>query len=323
MISISRSMSRASLLVLVWGGATSAGGGSDALLFSRAVGDACEVGLLALESDQPTTLHRLDRCPENLFYSQQSGTLFVIDDDSILEIDPTGSGGPRRIAPLPEFGITRYSEHELRKPDEETLRMMHTTVMHARTIGYLADGALAIDLELEHPAGGSYAYLLRWNGVRWSVAENGGCGTWDLECRFEALPGRSTEMWDWPQEQLVQYVDGPSNPHFVADEDRREMFEDGEAGYLIRRFDVGGVPVEIQVWTSSSAHFDLVYPFEIRLVRPTGTTTICDAQCRAALADRYLLAQRFWGGTLELYDIASGDSVLGELANAMWIPLSR
>ncbi len=46
---------------------------------------------------------------------------------------------------------------------------------------------------------------------------------------------------------------------------------------------------------------------------------ICNEQCHATVNARFLLAQRFWGGTLEVFDMATGKSVLGALSQAVWV----
>jgi hypothetical protein len=291
----------------------------DALVYSRIVDGECEIGLFDAATGSASTLSLLPECPQQLFLSGPIPTMFFVSGGNVTKIDLHERFAIAEVAPLPELDITSYTDDVIEKLHPSVIEAMHSTSMEPRVIGYLANGSFAIDLKLELSLGGSFDYLVVYDGGVWRVAASGGCSNWELDCKFAVLPGRSTEMYDWPDEQLVQYAPVATNAFLVRDDDQRKQVEDGQAGYLVRNFDINGAKSTIRVWTSPSAHYDLVYPFEITIEHEAGVTDICKEQCRAALAGRYLLAQRFWGGTLELYDVASGKTVLGEVVNAMWI----
>lgn len=293
----------------------------DALVYSRSVSEACEVGLWYPSAKAPITLLQTDDCPGELFISGRIPTLFIVDNESIVSIELDGRFRTTRLAKAPELDFMEYIDDVESKPHPETMKMMYSTIMKVRTLGFTDDGTLALHAALEGPAGGSFEYLLKHNSGKWNVVEYRGCDNWELNCRFKSLPGISASMWEWGEQRLVWHPSIADNPYFVRDQDERDTYQGEVSGLLVRHFNIANSKTALRIITSPSAHYDTSLTFGVVIELENDEIVICNEQCRATISGQYLLAQRFWGGTLEVYDMQNGRSVLGELVNATWVDL--
>jgi len=287
------------------------------LLFARIVDDQCEIGLMAADGNTRTTRLEVESCPEPILVSSDRRTAYAVVEDHLLAYDLVGDFEPQRIAPAPNLDLANYLDSEIEKPHSSVLAELQSLNMGVRTVGRLADGTLALHAALRLPFGGSSDYLFEYDSGAWSITDASGCDNWEINCGFHQLGGSSTEMWSWAEEKLVWHPAVAANIYFAGD-------SGVYPGTLKRHFDIDGVPVDMGVSTFESAHYDTVYTGGLVLRWNDGQElVICNEQCHATVNARFLLAQRFWGGTLEVFDMATGKSVLGVLSQAVWVDQPR
>jgi len=287
------------------------------LLFARIADDHCEIGLMAADGNTRTTRLEVETCPEPVLVSFDRRTAYAVVEDQLLEFDLVGDFEPQRIAPAPDLDLANYLDSDIETPHATVLEELQSLNMGVRTVGRLSDGTLALHAALHLPFGGSSDYLFEFDSGAWSITDASGCDNWEVNCGFSQLSGSSTEMWSWAEEKLVWHPAVAANVYFARD-------NVVHPGVLKRHFDIDGVPVDMDVSTFESAHYDTVYTGSLVLRWSDGQElVICDEQCHASVNARFLLAQRFWGGTLEVFDMATGKSVLGELSQAVWVDQPR
>ncbi len=303
-------------LLLAWPWAVAAGEAADArLLFARQVDRACEVGVYA--GDVRSIEFEAQSCPASLLVDAERKAAYALIGGEVVRFELDGQFAASVVAPAPNLDLAAYRDQDPQMPHPSVIGEMSSLDMRVRAAGRLADGSLALHTALDLPFGGSFDYLLARTDDRWSIVDSSSCDNWEIDCAFRQLGGTSSEFWSWAEEKLVWHPAVARIPYLQSD-------SGGFPGRLERRFDVEGTRVVLDVSTFESAHYDTVYTGGLVLRwGDERELVICDAQCHATIGGRWVLAQRFWGGTLELFDMVTGKSVLGVLAQAVWVDRPR
>ncbi len=287
------------------------------LLFARQLDAACEVGVFDGNGDVRSVEFETQACPAALLVDADREAAFALIDEDVVAFELDGEFSASFAAPAPNLDLAAYLDRELEKPHPSVIEELSSLEMRVRAAGRVADGSLALHAALDLPFGGSLDYLFVHADGRWSIVDSSGCGNWELDCGFRQLQGTSSDIWSWAEEKLVWHPAIARNPYLQSDA--------GDfPGRLERRFDIEGTRVVMDVSTFESAHYDTVYTGALVLRWGDGRElVICDEQCHATIGGRWVLAQRFWGGTLELFDMVTGESALGVLGQAVWVDRPR
>ncbi len=287
------------------------------LLYARQLDSDCEIGVYAGSDASQSIGFEAQACPSVLLVDAERKAAYALIDDDVVTFDLAAEFTAAVVAKAPNLDLAAYLDGDIEKPHPSLIEEMPSLGLRVRAAGRLPDGSLALHAALDLPFGGSLDYLFAHADGRWSIVDSFGCGNWELDCSFRQLGGTSSNLWSWAEEKLVWHPAIARNPNLRSDA--------GEfPGRQQWRFVVDGVQVVMDVYTFDSAHYDTVYTGGL-VLRWDGERelVICDEQCRATIGGRWVLAQRFWGGTLELIDMATGESVLGELAQAVWVDRPR
>lgn len=296
---------------------------SSYLLTATEVDDRCELSIWSPASLESRHLVRLDECPERLFVSESRASAFFVDGSNIVQVRLRGNTESEVIAEVPELTLERVAVDIFSRPLSDYEKMTASHVMPVRNAGILADGVFWVHVGLVMAGDDDYDFLFKLVDKKWVFDEFVHCGRFEV-CEFTALadegPSNSSkeiapELW---HEKIAD------NPYFVRD----EQMPGSDTGYRSlsrtnRYFVVDNGEILLEVWAGTGP--DSGYPYLAGAAVQYGngdSIVICETQCSATLTGRFLLAQRFWGGTLELYDIATGDSVLGALRHAIWLRIS-
>ncbi len=286
------------------------------LLFAQEFEGECRVSLWDPADRTSRVLERFDACPERLLVSGSPAKVFYISAAAVMEIPVQEAGGSKQIAELPDLTFGPFATKAFGRPLTDYEAMMASTVMKVRRAGILPDGTLWIHVGLVMAGDDDYDFLVTWVADEWVVDEFVHCERF-ASCGFAAF----AQTGSTPAAKLlappVWHEQVRDNPHFVRDERVPSPGGTRWSTRIDRHFSIDDEEVLIQVWTGFGPDTGRTYTAGIA-IRNEDTVEICTAQCSATLTDRYLLARRFWGGTLELYDVATGESVFGALKFARW-----
>lgn len=308
--SITRCVSASLLLVAA---AVAAADDDARLLFASAADGSCEIGLFSAAGEPETVDLKSDACPRTLLVSSDRRTAYVLVNENVVAFALDGTFEPVVVAFAPDLDLGSYLDKDIEKPHPSVLEESGALDMRVRAIDRFDNGSLGLHAALELPFGGSFDYLFELSGDTWSIVDARNCDNWTFECRFRQLEGSSSDMWSWAQEKLVWHPAVARSHLLVSD---KGTFP----GTLERRFEIDGARVVMTVGTFDSAHYDTVYTGELVIRWDDGRELmICNEQCHATISGGYVLAQRFWGGTLEVFDLRSGKSMLGPLQHAVWV----
>lgn len=290
------------------------------LLYAREAGAQCEIGVWRSSEARAIAFAESESCPEYLYWAPEAATVFFLDGDALRAAIAYQPGSARTVAPLPSLKFVDYSDRLRGRWTQDTLDMLAQANMEIALAGYTNDGAVFLHIRQWTLTDDSWHLRLAWRDGSWAVVEEGGCQKWDAKCHTD-FAAVDEFGYDWLSDPRDVWTPGiRSNRYFVRDEYLGTDGNPSPAGPTKRTFTIDGKTTDMIVVASESGHFSTMYTFGVVLDFPDGNSlTICDRQCTAMLADRYLLARRYWGGTTELYDIADGSSVLGPLATALWI----
>ena len=85
-------------------------------------------------------------------------------------------------------------------------------------------------------------------------------------------------------------------------------------------FEIDGENSTLRAYTGPSAHFDLVYTFDVELTAGTrAPINLSGNQCMTSVVGRYLLLAEFFQGRFGVTDLGTGENMLSDLKAAMWL----
>ena len=176
------------------------------------------------------------------------------------------------------------------------------------TIGYLDNGQITVITHTGGPADGTYASQFAWNGDVWTLVDKQGCHRFDWICHMPGVDGRSIDRW--PMRRAVWHAALQRNPGFV---------ERAVQGAAIFSFD--GRPSELGYSISGSDHCAEECTFTDSVtINPDSADAIHIglAYSRVSIADQFILVRPAKQQS-QLYDLATGEGVLGDVGRATWI----
>ena len=293
---------------------------SDYLLLETELDNGCKVSAWDPTTLESRKLGDLEECAERLFGSAAHASAFYLDGGKIIQVSIRGEFEPKAIARVPELTLESLAEEAFSRPLSDYEKMTASQVMPVRNIGMFMDGTPWMHAGLVMAGDDDYDFLFRLVDNEWRFEEFVHCGRFEA-CEFKTLtkekPGHSgdevaPEIWD---KKISE------NPYHIRDEHAPPV----DTGYrsmakIDRYFRIDDQDVMLEVWTGEGP--DSGYPYTGGAVLHYAggdSLVICETQCTATLTGRYLLAERYWGGTLEIYDMATGESVLGPLKYAFWL----
>ena len=291
---------------------------AEQLLVAREVDDRCDVSLWNSRSGVAQRLESFEHCPDRLFISEARASVFYLVDTTIFQISIQDAAAPKAIAKVPDLTFETIAKEALSRPLTKYENMTASSIMKIRNAGVSDDGVLWIHAGQVMAGDDDYDFLIKLIDGKWVVDEFIHCGRFEA-CEFAAFAEKDSsdtktvlapEIWD----DMIK-----ANPFFVRDEHTPGDATNYWASKIDRHFEIEGQPVILEVWTKSGPDTGFTYTAGAVLRHDDGDSLIiCEGQCWAALTGQFLLARRFWGGTLELYDIATGESVFGPLISATW-----
>lgn len=293
---------------------------ADYLLTAKQVDDKCELFLWNPAILDTRHISRLEECPNRLFVSEPHASFFYVDGREIVRVSLQGIFRSEVVAETPGLTLEEVAADVFSRPLSDYEKMTASEVMPVRNLGISDDGVLWMHVGLVMAGDDDYDFLYRLVDREWVFEEFVHCARFEL-CEFSTLAeerrGNSSkeiapELW---HDRITE------NPYFNRD-GRASEVDTGYRDLMIvdRYFIVDDEEILLNVWVGTGP--DSGYPYlggAVVQYDSGESVVICEAQCSATLYERFLLAQRYWGGTLELYDVATGDSVLGALKHAIWL----
>ncbi len=194
----------------------------EALLFYfQAIGKECSLKRWNPTDRSSEVLMNLSRCPDKVFFVEESNTLVVTTGNMIQEI---------LVKPI----ATRTTIQEiLLKPAVDLKTAIQLPSMNTVLLaGYLCDGRLAAVLEKLGPADDADLSLFAFENKNWNLVTNKNCGRFFTieDCLEKRVRGRSWS--DWGEGTQVWHPKLALNPFAVS---RGAAMRDGGRFILDRR----------------------------------------------------------------------------------------
>lgn len=293
------------------------------LLAMKEENDECQIVLWMSSTHDARRTTTKAACPDRLHAVSAIPKAYYLDGDTIVEISLDDGGGITDVAKLPDMSFKKYSEGSSSGLPSDYVNITLDGTMKVVAIGASDDGNLWVHAEQSMAADDTFNFLLKLVNETWVVDEFLHCGTYEYRCSFDSVSSNNSETAKAARSPEVYDLGIRDNEFFVRDDDDRVGEYSRWTGTVYRYFEIAGIEVSLEVLSKASGDFNwsnthglVVHLSDDRQVE------ICDHLCRVTLTGRYLLAQRYRGhkgGALELYDLASGESVLGDLGFATWV----
>ncbi|NKC01909.1 MAG: hypothetical protein GKR90_25885 [Pseudomonadales bacterium] len=290
------------------------------LLLARQDGSQCLIEVWDARSNSVNSVARLDTCPRRIF-AIQNGTEIAFAYEG--EIFSKVLGGTDLALPqtkLPSLSYDDYKTLLTVFPTDEYLAKAHSQEMQVEAIGIHERGAIGIHLKLGMAADDSYDYLFVHERGEWKLLDQKWCHRFDA-CLFETLTYISTHIWSTPDDPRNVWHDAAKqNPYFVDEQKESEWVDDYLVTDVKREFRIEDTNVRLSYSTLPGPDTGATLTSTIRLkIDNKPVITLADGQCLAYLSGRHLLVAQFWGGTLEVMRLDTGESVFGPLRHAKWL----
>jgi len=290
------------------------------LFLVREMESSCFVEKFDVASSNAEKLLRLDDCPDDLFVAKNGTRIAWVSDNSYHFRSLSGKKAPYQKIPALnlDFDAVRSSLSVL--PPEDVLNKYGPWKMQVSSLGMDPDRRALVHASLHIPSDDTYDYLFVLDEGGWKLLRERHCHRFETSCNFDEMDARSVRHSSWGFEWKVWQNKVLENPYFVGEsvkdipESRLDYREHS------RRFSIDEQIVVLQYGTASGPDTGATMLFNVRLVfGEFEPFSLADGQCSASLVGRYILVRQFWGGTLELRDMGTGDTVFGPLKFAAWI----
>ena len=291
------------------------------LLYAQQGEEGCDVGVWEARASDSILLAEIHSCPEYLFATPDGETVFVSDGEALRLIN-TRTAAELQVVSLPSMDYHDWGPLAEVQMHPKNLEAMDEHVFQPTAAGILDDGALALQLQMYGPAGGSLMYLLSYEDNEWTLRDSKSCGNWEFPCDFGALRFLSSLAWTWPESRRVWHDDITRSPYFVSKTDASQNPDNDHWETRIRTlvFEIDGVRSELEYFTNPSAHFDLDYTFNVDLRVGDGPkVNLSGNQCVTSVVGRYILIDEFFLGRREVTDLGTGETMIDDLAAAVWL----
>lgn len=289
------------------------------LLSAKQVEDHCVINIWDSRSRISSEVARITECPYELYVSPDNQILFVLDKSSIRIVSIDGSVADREID-LPDLNYHTWLEHMAPRPDQRSDYLPSGARMAPGRISYLADGALALIVNVWMPGDDFYQYLMRFDGGQWSMGDGQWCNRFGCDNALGDLTSKSTRHW--PESRRVWHEAQKLNPFMsklsveMVDLD----YENYKAAIYHREFEVDGVTSTLSAFTRPSEHYDTTYSFGITLtVGESAAKELSENQCLTSIVGRYILIYEYFEGRFEVTDLGTGETLVNDLKTALWL----
>lgn len=278
------------------------------LLFESVEADRCRLNTWDPQARAITATGLDDLpCDAKLFTSRRHSTLFV-QQDEVINVHSLDNAFPTFSLKMPTREIEARLD-DIRAQFARQYAGNHDWVSaQIATIGYLDNGQITVITHTGGPADGTYASQFAWDGDVWSLVNTQGCHRFDWICHMPGVDGRSIDRW--PMRGAVWHAALRRNPGFVERIDQ---------GAVIFSFD--GRRSELGYTLSGSDHCAEECTFTDSVtINPDSADAIQIglANSRVSIADQFVLVRPAKEQS-RLYDLATGDDVLGSIGRATWI----
>ena len=291
------------------------------LLYGQQTGDGCVVGVWDSQSADSTELVKIATCPEDLFVSKDGRFVFVVDDNTVMVLAIDGATDSAEVT-LPDLDYRSWLGQMNPRPDQNPDYLPSMPDLRPAGIGRFDDGALGLVARLWMPADDEFHYLFRRDVGQWSIVEGRWCDRWGCDEPIDSLAIRSSDVWTWPESNMIWHENLRLNPFFVREsvEFVDLEFESYQAAVYERTFDIDGIESILRFNTSPSEHSDTNHTFGIELVIDGEAPIQLSAnQCLTSLVGQYILVNEFFGGRFEVIDIGTGKTEIAGLKAALWL----
>ena len=258
-----------------------------------------------------TTLAALERCPADMFVTNDFSTMFLIEDSEITELvlRPRIHRTPPTPLPLTNSPHGGFGKHRLVQA------------------GSFPDGSLGA--LYESPAGeqASDMRLYKLHEGRWTLADEQHCPPFQYQCLKSPINGQSWK--NWSRAKAIWHPRVTRNPVIV----KRGTAQDGELSTLENRpdyssNDLGGDWRYLRL-TANKRQSTLFYyvsrgdegfgPYTLTIFLRTHkdrkAVRIAENQCNTAIEHKYLLVREYG---LKLIDLETGEEPVTGLQYAFW-----
>ena len=291
------------------------------LLFAYAGTDECQVLLWDREKH---TRHEIftepGSCKLQLFVNRSEQSLYVVDEASIRIYELTrASATPRSIALPTEMINKNLSDLKARVSKEYGEN--HDSGVTAKIVqfGVLDSGNLAFAVHSRGPADETYGYVYALTGDTWRVIDQRECHRFE-DCRFDQILGHSIR--ERPGSMAIWHSNIRLNPYFVDKKEVKVVDSEDDRWDGAVTFEIDARQTQVHYSKRQSGHCsgDCTYTTGMRLQLPNRTEQVlAQFSGNDQIVDRYALVAVQRAGQLQLIDLGTGESVLGNLQMAGWI----
>ena len=258
-----------------------------------------------------TTLASLERCPADVFVTNDFSAMFLIEESEMTELvlRPRVHRAPPTPLPLTNIPDGGFGKHRLVQA------------------GYFQDGSLGALYESPREEQASDMQLFKFHEGGWTLVKEQHCPPFQYQCLKSPINGHNWK--NWSRAKAIWHPRVTRNPLIV----KRGTAQEGELSALENRpdyssDDLGGKWRYLRLKTNErqSTLFYYVsrgdvgfgpYTFTIFL-RPhkdRKAVRIVESQCDTAIEHKYLLVSEY---DLKLIDLESGEEPVTGLQYAFW-----
>lgn len=291
------------------------------LLFARQAEEYCVIGVWDSRSGQSTELTRISSCPYTIFASKDAESVFVVGREVVQTVTIARPAAKMNVA-LPDLDYRVWIEQMSVRPDRNPEYLPHGTQMRPTGVGRFEDGSLGLIVSLGMPADDEYFYLFRHINGQWILEDERWCDRWGCKNPLDSLAFITSDAWAWPESRRVWHPNVSLNP-FFSDKSAEMIdlkYESYQAATHHREFEIDGVSSILTANTSPSEHSGINLTFGVELtIEGKATRDLSTNQCLTSVVGRFILVSEFFGGRFEVTDIGTGETMIDNLAAAMWL----
>lgn len=291
------------------------------LAYAKESTDGCNISFFDSGRVLSTTLASVSDCPELLFTSTATQTIYFVLNDELHYIHLAKNIGHTNKLPLPDNRFESYRAELEVKPSVDDFPPRDTNRLSISWAGILSDGRIAIAMYIM-PIDDVFIYLFVRNSSKWSIEEQKACDGDDFSCGFDNWNADVIGDYEKQKERDVWSLDQAHNKFLVSAASPITLTE---YGYAVAekelQFVVNGVSALVTARGSRSAHGHGVYTNSVRIVvdgREVRSFSVSTSD--ASFFDQYLLVHPHRSASDgQLYDMETGEVILDSLKRVAWL----
>jgi hypothetical protein len=264
------------------------------LVYVEQADAACNVKVFDTTTRRSTLLIRPSVCPTLLAAAHDRHSILLLTDATIQEVPLQGTGAqPPRVLPVPRV----QRDNQPAKP---------------AAAGYQADGDLAVVMEAIGQTGSAAETFLYVNHAgQWLLKDHHECN--ELCPGFAAFPQRPRNAYFWDGEQRVWHRKQSENPYV---KETTVLPSRNSYDTTTKRVLVFGANTSELVYDTFDGDSDTLTSDVKLTVNGRPSRLLKEGQTETRLMGRFLLI--VWGYS-ELFDLETGNSLLGKLRFGEWV----